>query len=811
MPLSEDFTRRDLIEKHGTKTKPGYRLLHPGSMMGNSYRTPAQEKRLVRFGTLLQAGKHEEAQAFLDRVTNLTPTQRKMVQEDITAAASKRKRAPAKPKDKAVEPKEATKVEETATPVTAMAVVTEEEAEAQDYTLPAGITSRTVDAWLEEIERAQDGDTLEEVELRILEAFDDPTHPLQDELQDAILRRHREHFERDRQSVVKWLARRGIIRKHGNKGAPGYELLHPNTMLRGTRTPKQEKRIERLGSMLQEGDSEGAQALLDRTLNLSDSDRKLIQGQIGASSKGQDGGKSKEAPEHSGKAPKEAPKAPVAPKDTPKPPKAPEKPKPVPKPAAEEDEEYGPDYDDPVDMTNAPYAELQAYLDTVDEAMKDAMRVDDVRAMKAITDADNLPPALRSAVDKVIEETMVPFRALGGVIDLPQGGASGYTRPKESISKVALAKQDRALIFGEKKLTTAQRNAAMAREQRDPRTTAAGKHLQAGGSVDDAPFDGLWDAIQKDQDRFEISESDEGTASEVFFVRDTKLGTDHFFKRALNGSASGATDAGGNPILDDEGQPINPRIVGDGINEIVGSALGNAAFPDMWLPVQFAEDPSVVNPMIRMTHMGTYAKDRNGKNLRTNHKDGVYDTSPETGAVKVKAGTPPLADPKQALAIHIYDYLTANADRHPGNIASMEVDGKRVLIPIDNGATFHSMVQGVEGQEELDQSLLAPETVPYDVWQTRMGFDYLMGGAKGRYVRAEVVKAYKGDQNRLKADADEIIRKFKEVKTREIMADIRKQNGNLDPYEQANLDAAMKIWENRLKMIQSDDVAKVMS
>ncbi len=41
---------------------------------------------------------------------------------------------------------------------------------------------------------------------------------------------------------------------------------------------------------------------------------------------------------------------------------------------------------------------------------------------------------------------------------------------------------------------------------------------------------------------------------------------------------------------------IDPKIVGDGINEIVAAELGNAAFPGLFVPVDFAEDPTAPHP-----------------------------------------------------------------------------------------------------------------------------------------------------------------------------------------------------------------------
>ncbi len=42
-------------------------------------------------------------------------------------------------------------------------------------------------------------------------------------------------------------------------------------------------------------------------------------------------------------------------------------------------------------------------------------------------------------------------------------------------------------------------------------------------------------------------------------------------------------------------------------------------------------------------------------------------------------------------------------------------------------------------------------------------------------------------------------------------ADLRKRHTNLDAYERAHLEPAITIWENRIKMIDATDVAKVMS
>lgn len=812
MPLSDDFVHRDLISKHGSKGKPGYRLLHPGTLMGSAYRTPEHEKRLVRFGGLLQAGKHEEAQALLDRTSNLTPSQKKMVQEDITAAASKRKRAPAKPKEKAVKPKEATVIEESATEVVALAVQPEEQPASGEYTLPTSITSRMIDNWLAEINKAQDADTLEEIELRILDTFDDPSHPAQDELQDAINRRHREHFERDRYTVTKWLSRRGIIRKHGNKGAPGYELLHPNSMLRGKRSPKQEERLKKLGTMLQRGDNEGAQVLLDRTLNLSDEDRKIVQGQIGAGSKGQDGGKSKEAPEHSPKGDQAASKAPVAVKDTPKPKKAPERAsqpagKPVQDVPASEDNTYPPDLpDEPQDLRKATSEQENEYFTGSEAWLGMAANEDELAMIAEALRKDRLKPTLKSEMEELIGLYGRRLNTMGGVSRLPQNGETKYERAKASISKAlnAVAKSVRAMMTKPKKMTSETRQRGVKSEGRDPVSSPAGKHLKEGGSISDSPADGLWDFIQARPGRFKVvsKPSGEGSVSDVFFVTDSSNGERHFFKRALNG---------GEAVNPDTEEIFDPQMHGDGANEIIGAALGNAAMPGQFVGAAYAEDSGLESPMIRFEHLDSFVKSRGGSDLNTNTSD-QYSANPTNGAIEVVEGAEPLADRAQAIRIHIYDYLMANSDRHGGNLVSYSTSKGRVLVPIDNGASGHAMTAQVrvEGNETLEQTLLEPETVPYDVWQTQWGMN-LASGAKTRIIRAEIIEAYKGDTAAMKSDAEKALKEFRKVNAREEVAKLRKQYGTLDPYEQAHIDAAATIWENRMKMIDAEDIVTVMS
>lgn len=797
------------IAKHGDKGKPGYELLHPGIYGGPTYRTPKQSETMERVGKLLQSGKWEEANALVERTQSLTPTQRKMVGSEIRRAKLRAK--PKKPKVreiKGMQPATTTvaEVEADAPPMQTAVPVDLRGAdgffpEESDEDDPGAWASR-FDTWVGQIQAAQDTDTLTAIEEEI-DGMAGPGTPMYDELQDLINAQHRKHFERDRRSVQKWLEKRGIVRKHGNKGAPGYELLHPGTMLKGNRSEKQKMRLERLGAMLQDGDSEGAQALLDRTLNLNDGDRQIAQQQIDAARKGQDGGKSPEAPEHTAGQAQEAPKAPDAPKDTPKTQETPEKPV----QDAPKDEEYPADpSEDAQDLRGASAEDQDAYFADVQFSLSLANTEEELDDYAAMYAADLMDDDLRADVDAQIEFSRTAFtQAYGGVRHLPQGGKSNYERAKAAISKSRewIRKQTRKLAFSAKDhrvLTAAEKKRGIENEDRDPADSPAGKHLAAGGSIKDAPADGLWDTIQA-FDRFEIESSDEGegSVSQTHFVTDTATGERFFFKKPLNGAETT------NPQTQDI---FDPMIYGDGTNEIVAAELGNAAFPGTFLTASWAEDPTAPQPMLRFDHLGDHVEAQGGGELVMRD---LYEVDPQTGVVTLEEGTPPLADPKEALALHIYDYVIGNADRHGNNVAHrIDADGNRHLIPIDHGASFHSMVGQVQNSpEDLDQTLLMPETVPYDLWQTEVNFHPAFG-AKGRILLAEVQAGYGGDTDRMRADAEEIIATLKKVKTQQIIADLRKRQGSMDAYEQAHLESAILIWENRLEMIRAEDVVTVM-
>lgn len=807
MPLSDDFIHQDRIAKHGDKGKPGYNLLHPNSL-GSSYRTPKHEKTLERLGGLLQTGNIAEADALLQRTSSLTPSHRKIVAVELKQAKLRAK-PKAKPKVREIKgmvpASEKVDLNAADVPVAALATpkgVTIEDApgflppdNADDD--PGAMASR-YDSYIGMLASANTDEEVEVIEQEI-EGMMGPGSPAYDDLQDRITAKYREHFERDRRYVAKWLAKRGIVRKHGNKGQPGYELLHPNSMLRGNRSDKQTKRLERLGAMLQQGDHDGAQALLDRTLNLTDDDKKTVQAQIHASKGGKDGGKSTEAPEHKVQ---DATSTPAKPKDTPKAtPKAPE-----PQKAPESVPGYPPDApDDPVDLTTATEDELTAYYRYAEADLGEAASLSDLKAKAAVYLGDKMTPEFKKEMLQLVKNKEGAINALGGVRRLPPIRETKYQRAKANISKAIerLVKSVRDMQTKPKDdsvLTPAEKKRGITNDGRDPASSPAGKHLAAGGSVDDAPSDGLWEAIEADPSRFKIKtkKSGEGSASETHIVTDTKTDQQFFFKRALNGAEVAAG-----------GDLIDPMIYGDGANEIVAADLGNAAFPGLFLPVAYAQDSIDPQPMLKFQHFGEYVKERGGKDPIL---DEMYDINPLTGEIGLKKGVKPLEDGKQALRIHIFDYLTANADRHGSNLAHYtDKDGKRVLVPIDHGASFHAMTKQVEGNPETgDQTLLQPETVPYDQWQTgwNMNLAFL---AKGRIIRAEIMAAYGDNVDAIRADAEKIINDLKKVKTQKILADLRKKYPSLDAYERAHMEGAIKIWENRMTMIDADDVATVMS
>ena len=304
--------------------------------------------------------------------------------------------------------------------------------------------------------------------------------------------------------------------------------------------------------------------------------------------------------------------------------------------------------------------------------------------------------------------------------------------------------------------------------------------------------EGMVEYIHAHPEKYAVNRISNGQVSECFEVVDRKTGKKYFFKQASNGGAAG--------------------MWGDGMNEYLAAQLGRAAFPDLFPEVDFAERPTEGrNPRIRMQHLEEFAKGA----------DKVYVDARRRGR-----GAPAASDPSNPLAIHIFDYLIDQTDRHAGNYGwSQDKNGNVRIIPMDNGAAFHGYngylyEAGIQnlGQPVLPDDMVAtPELVGYERWADVEVYGKDVAhpiGIKGEAMVGEARKAYREagggriDQRKVQADAKKILLAFGKVDIDTILADLYKRFPDLNEYEKQHAEAAAVIWKNRIANITAEQVAR---
>lgn len=357
-----------------------------------------------------------------------------------------------------------------------------------------------------------------------------------------------------------------------------------------------------------------------------------------------------------------------------------------------------------------------------------------------------------------------------GATDLPAGHRRA---PKPKGKKGKLAAAIRRMIQQPKaKVTPRQKSWT------DPADSPAGKHLAGGGRIEDAPGDGLVESVQSMPERFKLKSL--GIRTPAFFAYDKDNNNiPYFFKRAENG---GDVD-----------------MYGDGMNEVLAARLGRAAFPRLFPETVFASPPEGErNPFVRMDHVAAMYPDY------------------EPGAGYEFSSGGKLKDPRQALAIHIFDYLIDQIDRHGGNWmeAKDRKTGEVVLVPIDNGGAFHAYTEywGSGGGHDWPPEMWEqPETISYSEWWKYAG--NTRNGGKASIMGAMTQDSYKAqgwNSAKMRQDAAAIIEAFKKVDAEGMAQQLREMYPDMDEYERNHLTGAILIWQNRVGMIEPDEVVKAV-
>lgn len=319
-----------------------------------------------------------------------------------------------------------------------------------------------------------------------------------------------------------------------------------------------------------------------------------------------------------------------------------------------------------------------------------------------------------------------------------------------------------------------------------------GKLLHQGKTIEEAEKinpDGIGEYVHSHPDRFTVDPASGGASGYAFSVLDKQNGKMYFFKTASNDGKVG--------------------MVGDGINEYMAGALGNGVFG--FIPnVEMAGRPeNDQNHLIRMDHMDEIAKAMGGGRV---HYDG-------RGAVGAN-----IKDPRNPLAVHIFDYLINQNDRHGGNFGIIDdPNGKgQIIIPLDNGAAFHGYDKWVADQVDgmmtfPGKFLVEPENVSYNEWANFYGRHqpHRVGGwlDKATPMIGLVRGAYrekKWGRDKLAKDAQDIIDEFRKVDPDAIVADLRKRFPKMSEYEQQHLIAAAEIFKRRLAALDAHDIVRML-
>lgn len=327
--------------------------------------------------------------------------------------------------------------------------------------------------------------------------------------------------------------------------------------------------------------------------------------------------------------------------------------------------------------------------------------------------------------------------------------------------------------------------------------------LKSGGTIEgvyeSGDIDGLYEAVfalgasRRDQ-RFKIAIPEDDFGNQLgqggaMLVTDTKTGKEYFFKKANNGVTEKGID-----------------FRGDAAAEVVSGKFGHAAFPEYFLDVDYAGGLAEKAPALRMQHANEM-----GDQVKTN-AIGRWDM--DTNLDEFLPKDEERLDPKSALAVHIFDYLTNQTDRHPGNYGfARDQNGTPRMIAFDNGASFYSFNTyplAIDGFDIPDEVLTEPEGVSYEEWSK---YYALRGGhaSKGRYVAMEAEHAYAGDLQQLEKDATDIIEKFRSIDADAILADLRRRFPDMDEYEQTHIEANVGIIKSRIRNLEARQVTRVIS
>ena len=180
--------------------------------------------------------------------------------------------------------------------------------------------------------------------------------------------------------------------------------------------------------------------------------------------------------------------------------------------------------------------------------------------------------------------------------------------------------------------------------------TPAGQHLEAGGSVSDAPNEGLADYMIHTPSRFEIQQDTINTGvSPSMIISDKETGESFFLKQSI--------------------AETHPHMAGDAMQEVLMSSVLNDLMPGQSPLVRFASDPNASNSWI----------------LSENVHD-KYPSGKVLGSDQMTENRLSKTDPSDIFGMHILDYVTNNTDRHGGNyIFVSDGKGSYKLIVIDNG------------------------------------------------------------------------------------------------------------------------------
>lgn len=347
----------------------------------------------------------------------------------------------------------------------------------------------------------------------------------------------------------------------------------------------------------------------------------------------------------------------------------------------------------------------------------------------------------------------------------------------------------------------------------NPDASPAGKEISKGVDLDKVKNpEGLVEHVFAHPERFQTNRVHGGQGG-AFTVLDKKTGREFFFKETLNGQPNA------------NGQSV--EMHGEAVNEVMSGKIGGAFrkwFPDVDFASSIEEG---ISPVIRMDHMNEHVKKHFGKDVAAIRFDSTYDEEEGWGTKDGRWGlnimeewTPspnwkPVRDPANPLAIHIFDFLTNNTDRHSGNFATVEHnDGTVSLVAMDNGAAFHGFDMWASSVIP-SHFITAPETVGYAEWLDT----YNSGSGLGPDGRAhqmidETFRAFKHhnrlDAKQIEKEASKILKGFAAMSPEQIRADLLRRFPNMAEYEKAHLDAAVSLLQNRIKLITPADVARAI-